>query len=46
MFYVIDIRVNPQIKVEGTESNNIEDCINWISVNGDAVSYSIQESEL
>lgn len=43
MYYVIDIRVDPPIKVEGTESEIIQDCIDWISLNGDAVIYSIIE---
>lgn len=43
MFYVIDIRVTPPIKVEGTESQSIQDCIDWISLNGNAVIYSIEE---
>lgn len=46
MFYVIDIRENPSVKVDGTESYNIQDCIDWISENGDAVSYSIVESQI
>lgn len=43
MYYVIDIRIDPPIKVEGTESQIIEDCIDWISNNGDAIIYSIRE---
>lgn len=44
MFYVIDIRVDPPTKVEGTESEFIQDCVDWILLNGDAIIYSIKES--
>lgn len=44
MFYVIDISQNPPVKIEGTESINKQDCIDWIITNGDIINYSIEES--
>lgn len=43
MFCVINITTTPPTIVEGTESENIQDCLDWISINGNAVIYSIEE---
>lgn len=43
MYSVIDLRLNPPQVVSGTENFTEQQCIDWISQNGDATIYSIKK---
>ncbi len=45
MYYIIDLRQDPPVRVQGVEFQTIEECCNWIDQNGDASIYTIDISE-
>lgn len=45
MYYIIDLRPDPPVKVEGTDFETEQECIDWIIENGDVTMYTIGKFE-
>lgn len=45
MYCIIDLRQEPPVKVQGTDFETEQECINWITQNGDVTMYTIAISE-
>lgn len=43
MFCIIDLRENPPVDVPDTDFETVEECINWLNLHGDIISYTIRE---
>jgi hypothetical protein len=46
MFYIVDLRENPPIRVSNIEFETYNECIDWINENGSIIIYTIEEQQI